>query len=456
MAQFNTAHVAGGLMLLQEVFGVARDQVASYIERDAVDAALKEALEGSRQIVIYGSSKQGKTSLLQRHVANDQRVTVHCGPAMTVEDIYRSLLRQQGVEVVTERGAEQSREVTASVSAKFKAILPFFGSGEAETSGGATAGRAETEQRVPIEFNLANGQDVGELLISIGSREKFHVLENFHYLSDDVQHQLAFDLRTFEEMGLRFVILGVWRERNRLVQYNGDLQDRIAEVPVEPWEDGDFERVASTGEAALNVQISPALKARIFREAHGSIGVVQELLKKLCEIASVNQTLASLRSIDDDQMLGEAISVKVGEYSSRHVRSLEAIAAGSRSRRATEETAALFLPYYLVRVLVSRSYAELRDGIERKTLQELIRAIHSHPDNVRTSDVTGMLSRLSKLQADARIKPPLFDFDPGSRRVKVVDSTLYFFIDNCVPDEVMGEIPHPDPDVSAAERAAGG
>lgn len=439
-------------MLLNEVFGVARDQVASYIERDAVDATLQNALAGSRQIVIYGSSKQGKTSLLQRHVEADDRITVHCGPTMTVEDIYRSLLRQQGVEIVTEKSAEQGRELSASVSARFKAMLPLFGGGEAEATGGASATRAEGEQRAPIEFNLANGQDVGELLLKVGSERKFHVLENFHYLTDDAQNQLAFDLRTFEEMGLRFVILGVWRERNRLVQYNGDLQDRVAEVPVEPWSDADFERVAEKGESVLNISIAPELKAKIFAEAHGSIGVVQELLKKLCELAGVNDTMPAPYVVSDRELLAEAIEAKVVEYASRHVRSLEAIAAGSRSRRSTEETAALFLPYYLVYVLVNRSYAELRDGIERKTLQELIRAIHTHPDNVRTSDVTGMLLRLPKLQADAKIKPPLFDFDPGSRRVKIVDSTLYFFIDNCDPDDVMAEIPHPDPERSAAQR----
>jgi len=369
---------------------------------------------------------------------------------MTVEDIYRSFLRQQGVEISTEKTTENSRELGTSISAKFKAVIPFFGGAEAETSGSVTSENVKGETRRTIEFNLANGQDVGELLLAVGSEKNFHVLENFHYLSDDVQNQLAFDLRTFEEMGLRFVILGVWRERNRLVQYNGDLQDRIAEVPVEPWDDDDFERVASAGEIALNIGISRGIKVRIFREAHGSIAVVQELLKKFCELSGVLETCDDRLAIGDEAILAEAIAAKVAEYSSRHVRSLEAIAAGSRSRRATEETAALFLPYYLVLVLVNRSYAELRDGIERKTLQEHIRAIHSHPDNVRTSDVTGMLQRLSKLQSDQRIKPPLFDFDPGSRRVKVVDSTLYFFVDNCVPADVMAEIPHPDPDVPSA------
>jgi hypothetical protein len=49
------------------------------------------------------------------------------------------------------------------------------------------------------------------------------ILEKFHYLNDEKQKQLAFDLRTFQELGIRFVILGVWREKNRLSQFNGDL-----------------------------------------------------------------------------------------------------------------------------------------------------------------------------------------------------------------------------------------
>jgi hypothetical protein len=283
------------------------------------------------------------------------------------------------------------------------------------------------------------------------------VLENFHYLTDDVQRQLAFDLRTFEEMGLRFVILGVWRERNRLVQYNGDLQDRIAEVPVEPWETPDFQRIVDVGSGILRVTFSPEVCARIFAEAHGSVAVVQELLKKVCERAGINESVPAEKQaihLADLAQLQNAIQDKVAEYAARHVRSLESIAAGSRARRTTDETTALFLPYHLVRVMVHCTYNELKDGIERKTLQQLIKDKHKTPDNVRTSDVTGMLSRLAGLQADQNIVPPLFDFDPGTRRVKVVDSTLYFFIDNCDPEEVMAEIPHPDPE--HAGEAKGG
>jgi hypothetical protein len=441
---------------LEQVFGVSRDPVASYIERGAVDNALATALIETRQIIIYGSSKQGKTSLLQRHVAEDKRITVHCGPTTTAEDIYRSFLRQRDVEIVTEKSSGTSRDMGTSISAKFTAMIPFFGEGSAETKGEVKAGARQDEKRKAIEFNLANAQDVGELLHKLDGSGVFYVLENFHYLTDDVQRQLAFDLRTFEEMGLRFVILGVWRERNRLVQYNGDLQDRIAEVPVEPWEDTDFQRIVDEGSRILRVTFSAEVTNRIFAEAHGSVAVVQELLKKLCERAKVTESIPSERPpihLADAGMLQDAIADKVAEYAARHIRSLESIAAGSRARRTTEETAALFLPYHLVRVMVHRSYSELKDGIERKTLQTLIQQEHRTPDNVRTSDVTGMLSRLAVLQASQSIVPPLFDFDPGTRRVKVVDSTLYFFIDNCDPEEVMAEIPHPDPEQAAGAEA---
>ncbi|NUJ41306.1 hypothetical protein HUS19_00300 [Escherichia coli] len=247
-------------------------------------------------------------------------------------------------------------------------------------------------------------------------------------------------VRTF----LRFIILGVWRENNRLIQFNGDLQDRMAEVPVEPWDKVDFSRIATVGEQCLNISISEQIKERIFEEAHGSVAVVQELLKQLCELSGIRMVQQEVVYLSDMAVLQRAIDVKVADYSSRHVRSLESIAAGSRSRRPSEEAVALYLQYYLVQVLLSRTYSELKDGIERKTLQELIKEIHTHPDNVRTSDVTGTLKRLPILQTNQNIVPPLFDYDQGTRRLKIVDSTLYFFIDNCDAEEVMAEIPHPD------------
>lgn len=433
-------------MRLEQVFGVSKDLVASYTDRTAVDEAMANALRQTRQIIVYGSSKQGKTAVVQRHVTEESRVTVHCSPQTKTEDMYRSLLRQMGVEITTEKTNDVGREMGTTLGAKFTAMLPFFGSGEAETSATLNATKNDGSRREMIVFKLSLSQDVGELLCKVNAGNKFFVVENFHYLTPDVQSAFAFDLRTFEEMGLRFIILGVWREANRLIQYNGDLQDRIAEIPVEPWQTADFANVVEKGEKALNVKFSDDVRNKIFSQAHGSIAVVQEILKKLCEKSSILETHTGSTPflVDNVALVDVAVAEKVQEYSSRHVRSLESIAAVSRVRRTNEDTASLFLPYYTVKVLVNRTYAELREGIERNMLRDLIKVDHPTPDNIRTSDLTQMLLRLSQIQATANIVPPLFDYDRGTHRVKIVDSTLYFFIDNCEPGDVMAEIPHPD------------
>lgn len=51
-----------------EVFGIRNGPVASYVVRENVDGTFETACRSDHHIVVYGSSKQGKTSLRLRHV----------------------------------------------------------------------------------------------------------------------------------------------------------------------------------------------------------------------------------------------------------------------------------------------------------------------------------------------------------------------------------------------------
>ncbi|MBT2153467.1 hypothetical protein KKI34_17430 [Pseudoalteromonas tetraodonis] len=61
-----------------DVFGVKSTLIKSYIERDSVDEKFKTALEDGNEVIVYGSSKQGKTSLILKHLTEDQYVKVEC------------------------------------------------------------------------------------------------------------------------------------------------------------------------------------------------------------------------------------------------------------------------------------------------------------------------------------------------------------------------------------------
>jgi len=237
--------------------------------------------------------------------------------------------------------------------------------------------------------------------------------------------------------------IGVWREKNRLSQFNGDLVDRVIEIPVEPWGEDDFIRVAEKGQEALNIIFSVELVRKCLDSSFSSIGVFQELLKEVCIAADVRDKNLFERRIDDLALFDIAATRKAEEYASRHQRALESIAAGNLSRSAKDGVLPLFLPYYLVRVILDGGYDGLANGLRRATIQENIQQIHHRPDDVRASDMSNLLYNLAALQASKSISPPIIDYDKSTKLLQVVDSTFYFFLKNADLKSIAGEIPNP-------------
>ncbi|WP_042315510.1 hypothetical protein [Desulfofarcimen acetoxidans] len=267
--------------------------------------------------------------------------------------------------------------------------------------------------------------------------KKFIILDNFHNLNEEIQKALAFDLRLFQEKGYRFIILGVWREKNRLIQFNGDLVDRIMEIPVEPWVEHEFKTVIDNGCAHLNISIGTEIISRIISVAFGSIGTVQELCKELCFVAGIRVKTLSHFEINNQDFIEQAIKIKVEEYSSRHLRALESIAT------AGVQVQGLSMPYYVIRTIIEMDITDLLDGLSRMDLQDKIKAIHYRPDSVRPSDISYVLHGLSEIQNNKIIVPPLLDYDRLNRRLRIIDSTLFFFLKFKNKQELLEEIPSP-------------
>lgn len=428
---------------LEEVFGVTSKPVLSYIERPNVDGQFRDALHSHKQIIVYGSSKQGKTALVSKHLPYEQNLLVSLTPKTQLIDIYQTVLSKAGVRLLSTTTEKNASETSISVTARLKALIPVFGGAEAETSGNMKTGQGADVRYDEITVNIELPQTVADLLHRIGST-RWIILENFHYLTDEVQQQFAFDLRAFQELGVKFVILGVWREKNRMAQFNGDLLDRTIEVPVEPWVEEDFRRVVTKGATYLNVEFSAPLITSVIGASFSSIGVFQELLKHICIHSGVLHTQGKPLQLNDGGSLKEAISIKTDDYASRHQRALEAISTGHpNSGGAKGDLPPLFLPYYLVRTILEHGFEGIAKGAKKSVLWDWIRAIHHRGDSVRSNDMTNLLGGLANLQSVKSISPPIFAYDAQQKTLQVVDSTFYFFIKNADTAEVLDSLQNP-------------
>lgn len=432
-------------MLVEQVFGVSKDPVLSYVEREEVDGLFVEAIKTDKQIIVYGASKQGKTSLVGKHISYKENVVVSLTPKFSLIDIYKSILSSLGVEIITNTTVSSSSELGTNLSAKIKAVLPVFSSQISSEISSSNSTKQECDKK-QIELNLELPNDVAKAINEI-KKEFFIILENFHYLSEDIQQSFAFDLRSFQELGVRFIILGVWREKNRLIQFNGDLLDRIFEIPVEPWTPQDFMKVISKGEELLNICIDHDIKNEIVNSSFDSIGVVQELLKDLCKMSGVHNSLETKKKLEDRACLDAAKREKASYYSARHIRALEAIAEGLRSTNNPKsediKSMPLYLPYYTVKCILSSNFSDIESGIKRNDLEVKIKEIHHRPNDVRPSDMSNLLHNLAKLQSEKAISPPIFDYDKTTKTIRIINSTFYFFVRNADTKEILEQIPDP-------------
>lgn len=422
-----------------KVYGVSNDTIATYIQRPKVDQEFLKGLESNKHIIVYGASKQGKTSLTNKHLKTDDFVRIDCSPNSNPIDIYKSILRQLKIEFEEQRTETDTTELSPQAGIKAKVKIPFTAELELGSSVSGKAEKSSTTSYKTVEYNLSIAQDISEILKSANFNKRI-ILENFHYLEEEIQKSLAFDLRVFEDHHILFIILGIWREKNRLSQFNGDLLDRVKEVPVEPWEKEDFIRVIKEGEPLLNVSFEK-IQNKLIEASFDSIGVLQELCKETCLAAGIDNTNQGTTIVFEERDLDVAIKKKLEDYSSRHIRCLETFI--DQKAKSSEETP-LYLAYYFIIVILKKEFSEITNGLKRKQIQENIQEIHHTPDRVRSSDLSNFLHNLVSSQIKKNIIPPLFDYDRSIRTIKVIDSTFYFFIKNINKDEFIKDLDAPE------------
>lgn len=275
------------------VFGVDRHaNPLSYVER-SIDKEFKGALQDGQYsaIVIYGTSKQGKSSLRRNVLPEPFCTFVSATAGMTQEKLYRNILNQAKAAGPLQFTKAGSVTGGGEIELKLPAWLSFL-SAKASVSGQYSTGRSWEE--VGIDLSDADGV-ARHYAETVG--KKPIVIDNFHYFTPEMQRNVAIDIRAFEERGVKLVIMGTWKARNYLELQNGDLAGTICPLSIEPWSDTDFGRVIDAGLKNLPVTFSYGVREALITKAVGNIGLLQNALRELIIRSAVD---ASKRVVVND------------------------------------------------------------------------------------------------------------------------------------------------------------
>jgi hypothetical protein len=393
--------------LASDVFGLSREIPMNYIARDGVDTLFAQSLTRSKHIVVFGSSKQGKTSLRKKQLSDDQYILIQCSNKNEIKDINANILKRVGYEITT--STKQSISGRAKVIATFKAVFGMLDAGaEVEAS------KSREVITSPIELDIEDVNDVIQALKAV-KFNKFIILEDFHYLKPEIQRDFSVALKAYHEISkLVFIIIGVWLEENRLIVYNGDLTGRVISVNADKWSDNELLEVITAGEALLNISFNDAFKQKLITNAFESVYIVQEACYITCQENGVDYTQDNYREIGNPSDVDRIIKSIVDQQSGRYNSFLTNFADGF------QDTELKMYRWILYPILCCNA-AKLEAGLNYPEIRKSITDKHPKDENLNPGNITQALNNCSSLQVKKSITPIVLDYDQTNRRLNIVD-----------------------------------
>jgi hypothetical protein len=417
--------MAADVVNVDDVFGVVRDVPLNYVPREKVDQAFIEALSRTKHIVVYGGSKQGKTSLRKHCLPDDDYIVVQCSNRWSVTDINANILKRAGYEVT------QSNETTATgrqkLIAKFTAGI--FGA-TAGVGGESEVTNKKSLTKAPLELDPEDVNDIIGALRDIAF-QKFVVLEDFHYLSPETQRDFAIELKAFHETSdLCMVIVGVWLEENRLIVYNGDLTGRVIPIDADHWTREELRAVIHAGEGLLRINLDENFKKELLDKSFDSVSIVQECCRRAIRSAGVYRTQDHLTDVGFSGDVTALIKEVVDEQSGRYNAFIMNFSEGFQDTR-------LEMPKWLLWPILTAPTDALERGFLYADIRRSLQAVHPEGQNLNPGNITQALQSAASLQVAKNVKPIVLDYDATTRRLSIVDRGFLIWLENQNRDELL-------------------
>lgn len=413
---------------LSDVFGNSRNIPLTYQTRVEVDDRFVNDLTREKHVVLHGGSKQGKTCLRKHHLDERETIVIQCTRDTTKAGLYEMILKKAEIEyeVTNSKTTKGSNKVAVKVSGKGK--IPFIAESGGEAGYEGLKESTDTKNYKNFEIDIEDPNDIVRVLLEDGFK-KYIVIEDFHYLSEELQMLFAFDLKVFHETSpYVFIIIGVWMESDRLTVYNGDLTGRITNINVDVWSGDNLKQVIDNGKPLLNINFPIEVENLIVNLSQDNVGLLQEICYRLCEKYEIWQTQKDNKIIGTESDVKE-LAKKIADDQSSRYRNF--IIKFSEGLSVTE----LEMYKWIIYAVLNSSSDDLRKGVSAAKLFNIIKPKHPKKDTLQLNNLNQALERVQTVQAKHKLQPLILDFSNGD--LFVVDANFLVYISTQEKDELL-------------------
>jgi hypothetical protein len=275
------------MYVTREVFTPTRPARIAFVERDEVNDKLVNALSTpGKQIVVYGHSGTGKTTLLinKLHQLYENHITTRCMKGLKFDQLILDAFDQIAPFYTSEISKSTKSQASFELSAAYKILSAKVAQSHEHEAG---------EKRVRILPPQLTPQALGKFL---GGVKACWVLEDFHKIDAEEKQKLSQLMKVFMDMSddypeLKIVALGAVDTARQVIEYDPEMRNRVAEINVTLMTEQEIISIIMKGESALNVRFNPQIKKTVAKHSNGLASVCHHLCLNMCDAAGVLTTV---------------------------------------------------------------------------------------------------------------------------------------------------------------------
>jgi energy-coupling factor transporter ATP-binding protein EcfA2 len=295
---------------LYKVFTPTTPARLTFVEREKVNTKLVNAIRTpGKQLVVYGPSGSGKTTLLvnKLHQLYETHLTSRCMKGVTFEGLVLDAFDQLSPFYESTSQKTKKDSVSVQFSQDYFAI-------KNKICGTKTIENGCTIQRVlpPQLTSQALGRFMGEAKCC-------WVIEDFHKIERNERAKLSQVMKVFMDMAdefstLKIIALGAVDTARQVVEYDGEMKNRVAEISVPLMGDDEIKEIILKGQKLLNIGIEVGLVNGISSYSNGMASVCHHLCLNLCTSQEIYETTSEKYEMDVNS-LQDALIIYLEESS---------------------------------------------------------------------------------------------------------------------------------------------
>lgn len=368
---------------------------------------------------VTGHTKSGKTVLVRSAYPSEASVWIDGGSISEEEDfwsgivekldLFQSAEKGQSKGKTSEFGTEASGQINFLIAKGNTKLTGKVGRG----SGTSTGASREVTSRITA---LAGLREANLPL----------VIDDFHYLSRELQASLIRALKALIFDGLPVILIAIPHRRYDALKVEKEMTGRLHPVEIPLWESDELAFIPQTGFPLLNCVVSESTVQSFVDEAIGSPHLMQDFCRSLCRKFGVktNEDGQTLQPSEEDL---KSIFSEVAETIGRPI--FEKLARGPRQR--TDRIARKLNNGTEVDIygLVLHALAHVRPGLvtlEYEELRTALRAIAKDPPQLH--EVARVLKHMATIAASDESSTPVIDFEEHEKVLHLTDPFFAFYL----------------------------